>query len=178
MKQLAEFVANNEHWIKSRINSSTKDVYLQDEIYSKFLMELTEVYVKNNRDNFIAYAKILGVNAPTWSFPKSKAADNIVQYEHSLNEDWTPPELVFDPNDYIDENFEHKQTVNKLLADLNKNKAFGMIKILKMKLRHPEKDSTEIGKLLNQKRDSILQQMSNLRKMIKDGKIKVNKRAF
>ena len=53
-----------------------------------------------------------------------------------------------------------------------------MIKILKMKLRHPEKDSTEIGKLLNQKRDSILQQMSNLRKMIKDGKIKVNKRVF
>lgn len=170
MNILENFLRENEGWIKRRINSSTKDYYLRDEIYGNFLLALTEKFIKNDADDFIGYAKIMGVNAPTWYLKGYTKKNKRLVY------DLEQVEQMAVPNDSEFDNVDWETIVNKLIEDLKLRKAYGIVKNLEGRLANPDLNAKElVGLIEGQKHDTILQHFTNLRRLIKDGKIVIDK---
>lgn len=167
---LVNFIQDNSGWIKCRINASTSDYYLREEIYGHFLLELTERFIKNDAKDFIGYAKIMGVNASSWYLRMYSKKNKKYVYDSPKIDRLEAPNLIENTN-YVWE-----EMVKDLITKLQDRKAFGIIKNLKARIDHPEKSAKElVGLIDGQKYDTILQHFTNLRKMIKDGKIKIDK---
>lgn len=163
MEELVRFVKEHEGWIKRKIKRNVSDYYQQEQIYSNFLLALTEKFLDKNVRDFVGLGKIMGTKAAIW-FNKTD-----ISYRKHLVYETDEIEKIGVYQPILDEEYLAKAKVEFLL-ELVENRP-GTKRVLKAILDNPTMLRKEIAQLIGINHKLPDQHLMHLRKILAEKEI-------